>query len=71
MTAGPSCLERWAIVPPVVRIKIFGFMGSFWSYSQIWRMPMQSSGDLIRLFNLFSIDVFHSLDDFCQITKAA
>ena len=41
------------------------------SYSQIWCMPMKSSGDLVGFFDLFSVNKFHALNDFCQIFEAA
>ena len=41
------------------------------SYGQIWCMPMKSSGDLVLLFDLFSINEFHTCDDLCQVCEAA
>ncbi len=43
----------------------------FESYGQIWCMPMKSSGDLVLLFDLFSINEFHTCDDLCQVCEAA
>jgi len=41
------------------------------SYGQIWCMPMKSSGDLVLLFDLFSINEFHTCNDLCQVCEAA
>ena len=41
------------------------------SYSQIWCMPMKSSGDLVGLFDLFSINEFHAFNNLCQVFEAA
>lgn len=41
------------------------------SYSQIWCTPMKSSGDLIRLFDLFSVDELHAFNDFGKVLEAA
>jgi hypothetical protein len=34
-------------------------------------MPMKSSGDLVRLFDLFSVNEFHAFNDLCQVREAA
>jgi len=41
------------------------------SYGQIWCMPMKSSGDLVLLFDLFSVNEFHTCNDLCQVFEAA
>ena len=40
------------------------------SYVQIWCMPMKLSGDLVRLFDLFSVNEFHAFDNLCQVREA-
>ena len=50
---------------------ITGQYGVETSYSQIWCMPMKSSGDLVRLFDLFSVNEFHTLNDFREVREAA
>ena len=41
------------------------------SYSQIWCMPMNSSGDLVGLLDLFSVNKLHAFNDHCQVFEAA
>jgi hypothetical protein len=41
------------------------------SYSQIWCMPMKSSGGLVGLFDLFSIDESDAFDHLRQVLEAA
>ena len=41
------------------------------SYCQIWCMPMKSSGDLVGLFDLFSVNKFHAFNNLCQVFEAA
>ena len=41
------------------------------SYGQIWCMPMKSSGDLVRLLDLFSVNEFHTFNDLRQIRETA
>jgi hypothetical protein len=41
------------------------------SYVQIWCMPMKLSGDLVRLFDLFSVNEFHAFNDLRQVREAA
>ncbi len=48
-----------------------GFAYALESYSQIWCMPMKSSGDLVGLFDLFSVNKFHAFNHLCQVFEAA
>ena len=41
------------------------------SYVQIWCMPMELGGDLVRLFDLFSVNKFHALNDLRQVCETA
>ena len=41
------------------------------SYCQIWCMPRKSSGDLVGLFDLFSVNKCHAFNDLCQVFEAA
>ena len=41
------------------------------SYGQIWCMPMKSSGDLVLLFDLFSVNELHACNDLRQVCEAA
>ena len=47
------------------------YRDSFESYGQIWCTELKSSGDLVWLLNLFSIDELHSLDDLGKVREAA
>ena len=57
-------------------IAVLGLIGlipvGYWmSYGQIWCMPMNSSGDLVRLLDLFSVNEFHTFNDLRQIRETA
>ena len=55
-------------VPVLLRI---GFLEIEESYCQIWCMPRKSSGDLVGLFDLFSVNKCHAFNDLCQVFEAA
>ena len=49
----------------------FSFAAALTSYCQIWCMPRKSSGDLVGLFDLFSVNKCHAFNDLCQVFEAA
>ena len=55
----------------VGRQNILKLIASKTSYGQIWCMPMKSSGDLVGLFDLFSVNKFHAFNHHCQVFEAA
>ena len=55
-----------------VRMGLFKFtLSKQMRYCQIWCMPMKSSGDLVGLFDLFSVNKFHAFNNLCQVFEAA
>ena len=41
------------------------------SYGQIWCMPMKSSGDLVGLLDIFSVNKCHAFNDLGEVFEAA
>lgn len=56
---------------PTLSDAVSAFVEHVGSYRQIWCMPLKSSGDLVRLFDPFSVNELHAFHDLRQVREAA
>ncbi len=62
--------EKWPSVLSIL-MDLLGIDSNIMSYSQIWCMPMKSSGELVWLFDILSVSEFHAFNDLRQVREAA